>query len=150
MRIPETLLRQVVDHCREMVPEEACGVLSGPAGGDPGVCHIMLNNAPPERITLAFEFVPGDQLRLYTELDEAGRRPLVIFHSHTSGMAYPSVGDIDNARYQGDSLHLIIATSRLEPTDPLNRLGGAIRLFRIQGGQAIQEPIELVDTVLDK
>ena len=146
MKIPGELLERVVEHCLQEVPYEACGVLSGPVDGSPDQHHPMANGLVGGRALLAFEFVPSDQLRLFTELDEAGRRPLVIYHSHTKGMAYPSIRDIANASLQVHSLHLIVATERLDPGLPLGLQNGAIRLFKIGRGVVTQEPIELVVT----
>lgn len=143
MKIRRELLERVVEHCQRDAPVEACGVLSGPVGGVPDEIHEMTNGLQVPRSHLSFEFVPSAQLRLFSEFDELDRRPLVIYHSHTAGMAYPSIADISNASLQTESLHLIIATEKLDPAVPIGMQNGAIRLFKIHRGQVTQEPIEL-------
>ena len=129
MILPIDLLGEILTHCLAEHPVEACGILAGPPGGVPVRCVRMVN---AERSYDAYAFDPAEQLAVWAELDERGEDPLVFWHSHTRGRAYPSEADV---RYAADTeaYYLIIATQ--DPNRPV------IRAFRIVDGTVIEEPV---------
>jgi proteasome lid subunit RPN8/RPN11 len=85
----------IVAHARRDHPDEACGVVTGPAGSDHAVRHIPMLNAA--RSPTFYEFDSGDLLQLYKQMDDDDEEPVVIYHSHTATEAYPSRTDISYA-----------------------------------------------------
>jgi proteasome lid subunit RPN8/RPN11 len=112
--LPANLLQEIIDHSRAGVPNEACGLLVGPAyAGDGGVpTHFMaLRNAAesPYRYMLADE----DLLKV-VEIEDAGEVVWGIVHSHVASAAEPSATDIGLARYP-ESLYLICSLANPAP-----------------------------------
>ncbi len=120
----------IVAHARRDHPDEACGVIAGPAGSDrPERLIPMLNAA---RSPTFYEFDSGDLLRLYREMDDRDEEPVVIYHSHTATEAYPSRTDISYAGEPG--AHYVLVSTR----DPVEV---EFRSFRIVDETVTEEPV---------
>jgi len=124
----------IVAHARADHPDEACGVVAGPAGSDRPARFVPMANAA--RSATFYEFDSMDLLRLYREMDERGEEPVVIYHSHTATEAYPSRTDVSLAMEPG--AHYVLVSTR-EPDEV------EFRSFRIVDGAVTEEPVELVD-----
>jgi proteasome lid subunit RPN8/RPN11 len=123
----------IVAHARRDHPDEACGVVAGPAGSDrPQRVIEMLNAA---RSPTFYEFDSTDLLQLYKEMDANDEEPVVIYHSHTATEAYPSRTDINLA--QEPNAHYVLVSTR-EPDSV------EFRSFRITDGNVVEEPVEVV------
>ena len=124
-------------HARRDHPDEACGVIAGPAGSESPERFIPMDNAA--RSTTFYEFDSMDLLRLYREMDDRDEEPLVIYHSHTATEAYPSPTDVS---YASEPLaHYVLISTR--------QTGGApgpyeLRSFRILDGSVSEEEIEVL------
>ena len=92
LTIPRALHDQIVAHARADHPDEACGVLAGPAGSDRPERFIPMMNA--ERSPTFYRFDSSEQFRVWREMDDRDEEPVVIYHSHTATEAYPSRTDI--------------------------------------------------------
>ena len=131
LRISRSLLDQVVSHARADHPDEACGVIAGPAGSDRPMRFIPMVNAA--RSPTFYEFDSGDLLRLYRDLDDRDEVPVVIYHSHTATEAFPSRTDVAYAS-EPEAHYLVVSTRTPD--------GEEIRSFRIVDGVVIEEEIE--------
>ena len=132
-----TIAREVIDaivaHARRDHPDEACGVVAGPAGSDrPERFVPMLNAAMSPTF---YEFDSGDLLRLYRDMDERDEEPVVIYHSHTATEAYPSRTDVSYASEPG--AHYLLVSTR-EPAIP------EVRSYRIVDGVVTEEEVRVV------
>ncbi len=132
-----TIAREVVDaivaHARRDHPDEACGVVAGPAGSDrPERFVPMLNAAMSPTF---YEFDSGDLLRLYRDMDDRDEEPVVIYHSHTATEAYPSRTDVSYASEPG--AHYLLVSTR-EPVLP------EVRSYRIVDGVVTEEEVRVV------
>lgn len=87
LTITQALVDQIVAHARKDHPDEACGVVAGPAGSDRPERFIPMLNAAMS--PTFYEFDSGDLLKLYREMDDRDEEPVVIYHSHTATEAYP-------------------------------------------------------------
>ncbi|CPU13946.1 cysO-cysteine peptidase [Mycobacteroides abscessus] len=87
LRIRADLVDAMVKHARADHPDEACGVLAGPAGSDRAERHVAMINA--ERSPTFYRFDSGEQLRVWREMDDADEVPVVIYHSHTGNRGVP-------------------------------------------------------------
>jgi [CysO sulfur-carrier protein]-S-L-cysteine hydrolase len=124
----------IVAHARRDHPDEACGIVAGPAGSDRPVRFIPMLNAA--RSPTFYEFDSYDLLRLYKELDANDEEPVVIYHSHTATDAYPSRTDISYAS-EPNAHYVLVSTRAPDQTE--------FRSFRIVDGQVTEEPVEVIE-----
>lgn len=136
-----TVRRELVDamvaHARRDHPDEACGVLVGPAGSDRPERFVEMVNA--ERSPTFYRFDSGEQLKVWRAMDAADEEPVVIYHSHTATEAYPSRTDIAYAWEPG--AHYVLISTRDPDTDEL-------RSYRIVDGEVTEEPVEVVESYM--
>ena len=134
LKIRQELVDALVAHARTDHPDEACGVIAGPAGSDEPIRHIPMVNAA--RSTTFYEFETHDLLKLYRELDANNEDPVVIYHSHTATEAYPSRTDIAYA--SEPFAHYVLISTRESGTEdgPYE-----FRSFRIVDGQVTEEEV---------
>jgi [CysO sulfur-carrier protein]-S-L-cysteine hydrolase len=134
LTIPKDLHDKIVAHARADHPDEACGVLAGPAGSDRPERFIPMTNAA--RSPTFYEFDSTEQFRVWRDMDERDEEPVVIYHSHTATEAYPSRTDISYANEPG--AHYVLVSTR-EP-------GSAeFRSYRIRTGEVTEEPVNVVE-----
>lgn len=129
------LVEAMVAHARADHPDEACGVLAGPEGGDRPERHIAMLNA--ERSPTFYRFDSGEQLKVWRSMDEADEVPVVIYHSHTATEAYPSRTDISLAS-EPDAHYVLVSTRDPETHE--------LRSFRIVDGEVTEEPVQIVES----
>ena len=130
LTIPRALYDQIVAHARADHPDEACGVLAGPAGSDRPERFIAMTNA--ERSPTFYRFDSSEQFLLWREMDDREEEPVVIYHSHTATEAYPSRTDISYAS-EPDAHYVLVSTSN--PDIP------EFRSFRIVDGAVTEEEV---------
>ncbi|MEV6026189.1 M67 family metallopeptidase [Streptomyces sp. NPDC052036] len=138
LTITQDLYDRIVAHAREDHPDEACGVVAGPAGsGRPERFVPMLNAA---RSPTFYEFDSGDLLKLYREMDDRDEEPVVIYHSHTATEAYPSRTDISYANEPG-AHYVLVSTADADGAGPFQ-----FRSFRIVEGEVTEEEVTVVES----
>lgn len=137
LRITQALIDQIVAHARADHPDEACGVIAGPAGSDLPARFIPMVNAA--RSATFYEFDSTDLLRLYREMDDHDEEPVVIYHSHTATEAYPSRTDIGLAS-EPNAHYVLVSTRECGAQEGPYEF----RSFRIIDGHVTEEPIEIV------
>jgi proteasome lid subunit RPN8/RPN11 len=138
LTITRALHDAIVAHARADHPDEACGVIAGPAGSDRPERHIPMLNAA--RSPTFYEFDSADLLKLYRELDDRDEEPVVIYHSHTATEAYPSRTDIAYANEPGAHYVLVSTAECGDGEGPFQ-----FRSFRIVDGVVTEEPVTVVD-----
>ena len=130
LSIRRELHDKIVGHARADHPDEACGVIAGPAGlGRPARFIPMLNAA---RSPTFYEFDSTEQFQVWKEMDERDEEPVVIYHSHTATEAYPSRTDISYAGEPG--AHYVLVSTRAEDETEF-------RSYRIVDGVVTEEPV---------
>lgn len=134
LRIRRDLLDQVLAHARRDHPDEACGVLVGPAGSDRPERFVPMLNAA--RSPTFYELAPEALLALYREMDAREEDPVVVYHSQTTTEAVPSRTDVALASEPG--AHYLLVSTRDPDVDE-------VRSFRIVDGAATEEPVEVVE-----
>jgi proteasome lid subunit RPN8/RPN11 len=136
LEITQATYDEIVAHARRDHPDEACGVVTGPAGsGRPERFVPMLNAA---RSPTFYEFDSADLLALYRAMDDRDEEPVVIYHSHTATEAYPSQTDITLAQEPG--AHYVLVSTR-EPDSV------EFRSYRILDGEVTEEEVSVVATL---
>ena len=138
LRIDRAIVDAIVAHARRDHPDEACGVVAGPAGSDSPVRFIPMENA--ERSQTFYRFDSMEQLRVWREMDDRDEVPVIIYHSHTATEAYPSRTDVDIAGYP--DAHYLLVSTRSPDTEE-------IRSFRIVDKAITEEPVRIVDASVD-
>jgi proteasome lid subunit RPN8/RPN11 len=132
LKISAALRDQIVAHARKDHPDEACGIIAGPAGSDRAERIVPMLNA--ERSPTFYRFDSLEQLRIWREMDDNEEEPVVIYHSHTATEAYPSRTDISYA--MEPNAHYVLVSTR----DPDV---AEFRSFRILDGQVTEEAVEV-------
>jgi [CysO sulfur-carrier protein]-S-L-cysteine hydrolase len=123
----------IVAHARRDHPDEACGVVAGPAGTDRAERFIPMVNAA--RSPTFYEFDTHDLLALYREMDDRDEEPVIIYHSHTATEAYPSRTDISYA--SEPAAHYVLVSTRTPDTVEF-------RSYRIVDGVVTEEEVTVV------
>ncbi len=130
----------MVAHARADHPDEACGVVVGPAGADTPTRFVAMTNA--DRSPTFFRFDPTEQLRLYQAMDDADEEIVVVYHSHTATEAYPSRTDIAYAS-EPQAHYVLVSTAECGSGEgPVS-----IRSYRIVDGRVVEEELTVVDEV---
>jgi [CysO sulfur-carrier protein]-S-L-cysteine hydrolase len=130
LMISGALHSEILAHAAADYPDEACGVIAGPAGSDRPERFVPMLNA--ERSPTFYRFDSMEQLRVWREMDDRAEEPIVIYHSHTATEAYPSRTDISYA--SEPSAHYVLVSTR-EPGQP------EFRSFRIADGVVTEEEV---------
>jgi proteasome lid subunit RPN8/RPN11 len=131
--IDQAIYDAIVAHARRDHPDEACGVVAGPAGSGRAERFIPMLNAA--RSPTFYEFDPMDLLRLYREMDSRDEEPVIIYHSHTATEAYPSRTDISLASEPG--AHYVLVSTANPDVE-------VFRSFRIIDGEVTEEEVRVV------
>lgn len=135
--IRRDLIELILEHARKDHPDEACGVVAGPAGSDCPQRFVPMENAA--RSATFYEFDSAALLRLYREMDSRGEEPIVIYHSHTATPAYPSRTDISYAS-EPNAHYVLVTTREREPEAD----DAEVRSFRIRDGIVSEEQVRIV------
>jgi len=123
----------IVAHARRDHPDEACGLVAGPAGSDSAVRFVPMANA--ERSPTFYRFDPMEQLQVWREMDDRDEEPVVIYHSHTATAAYPSRTDI--ALAAEPAAHYVLVSTR-DPDEV------ELASYRIVDGEVTPEEVRVV------
>jgi proteasome lid subunit RPN8/RPN11 len=130
LTLDPALRDKIVAHARADHPDEACGVIAGPAGSDRPERFIPMMNA--ERSPTFYRFDSMEQFRVWREMDDRDEEPVVIYHSHTATQAYPSRTDISYA--MEPEAHYVLVSTR-DPDEV------EFRSFRILDGEVTEEEV---------
>lgn len=116
-------------HVRSRSPLEACGLLAGKHGG----AETRLGIPNMERSARRFRMEPRRMWRAFQRIETAGMELVGIYHSHPLGPDHPSATDIAETMYPVAQVIW-------------SRGGGRWcgRAFRIEGGKAIEIPVEIL------
>ena len=139
LTISRSLYDKIVAHARADHPDEACGVIAGPAGSDRPERFIAMMNA--ERSPTFYRFDSAEQFRVWREMDDNDEEPVVIYHSHTATEAAPSRTDVALAQEPG-AHYLLVSTREPDRTE--------VRSFRIVDGTVTEEPVTVVNGDVDQ
>ena len=137
LTIDQATYDAIVAHAKRDHPDEACGVVAGPAGSDRAERHVPMVNAAGS--TTFYEFDSMELLRLYREMDDRDEEPVVVYHSHTATEAYPSRTDI-NLASEPNAHYVLVSTREFGNSDgPVE-----FRSYRIVDGVVTEEEVSVV------
>ena len=134
LHLPASLARELFDHARAELPNEACGIIAGDlATGRATAFHPTRNeDASPLRYTVH----PDDLVRIVLGIEDAGKDLVGIFHSHTHTAAVPSPTDHRAALYP-DAYYVLVSLAEPD-TSP-----AALRAWRIRNGVSREVPVSI-------
>ena len=134
LEISQHIVDAILEQSRAEYPDECCGVILGPVGsGKPVRLKPMINSAHSPTF---YEFDPKDLLALYREVDDRDEEIVVIYHSHTETVAYPSRTDIAYAGEPG--AHYVLVSTRKEIAPATE-----FRSYRILDGIVTEEEVTI-------
>ncbi len=131
LRLPRTIVNQLLHFAQRAPEEEICGLISGDAGGFKH-CYPVANVASDKR--RLFHLDPKGQIDAMRRMRAAGEELVAIYHSHPHAPALPSPADIRESEYP-DVLYLIIS---LDTQGVLEMRG-----FRLRSGKVTDVPIAI-------
>ncbi len=137
VQIRQEFIDDMVAHAKADLPNECCGILSGPSGQVMKSYRMANVEASPYRFVM-------DPVELGNVDSDAGDNDwelLVIYHSHTATEAYPSRTDVNLA--SEPNAHYVLVSTRdggeVEGTDV------DFRSYRIVDGEVTEEEVTVVE-----
>jgi [CysO sulfur-carrier protein]-S-L-cysteine hydrolase len=116
VRISRELADEMVAHCEEGRPNEACGIL----GADDGLIVKVFKMTNASGSPVRYSLDPREQFAVYRKLDAEGWDLGCVYHSHTHTEAYPSPTDV---RLASEAVPYVIVSLAEQPAE--------IRAYRI-------------------
>ena len=133
LRLSGEVYSEVVAHALSGLPNEACGLLTAPSGGDLVSRFIPMRNAAES--SQIYRLDDAEFLQVERMADDEGLTLVAVMHSHTHTTAYPSPTDVrDAAAFDpfGALLHVIVSLKDPEP---------ALRGYRLLDGDITEVPV---------
>jgi proteasome lid subunit RPN8/RPN11 len=129
IRLPRSIVDEIVVQARAELPNEACGLLGGK--GEQALKRYGMTNADasPEHFT----FVPAEQFQVMRSARAEGLDLIANYHSHPVTPARPSEEDIKLA-YDPNILYIIVSLATEEPV---------VKAFHIRQGVVENVPVEI-------
>ena len=136
LRLTRSQYEIIVGNCYDGLPDEACGLLVGPLGGDGQPTGAVTEaracrNADASAVTYTVD--PRDMLAAMRAAEARGDEIVGVWHSHTRTDAYPSPTDV---RQAVDPAWLYVIVS-LRDGAPV------LRAYRIRGGEIAEIAVQL-------
>ena len=110
LSISKNLFDEMISHCRDIYPNEACGILAGKESEALKVYKM----ANIEKSPVSYEFDSREHIKAIRDMRENNHTMLAIFHSHPSSPAYPSAKDMNLAFYE-DCIYVIVSLIEKQP-----------------------------------
>ncbi|MBI4898251.1 MAG: M67 family metallopeptidase [Actinobacteria bacterium] len=130
MKFTQSQIDELVQHARDDLPNECCGVIGSRDGTVESVYRAVNGAASP----LRYELESRDLLRIFNAIDDADQQVGAIYHSHTRSAAYPSQTDINLALYP-DALYIIVSLADADAPD--------VKAFSIVDRKVSEVPLEV-------
>jgi len=133
LRLSDEAFSEVIAHALAGLPNEACGLLAAPAGGEVANRFFPVRNAAES--SQIYRLDDAEYLRVEQTADDEGLALVAVMHSHTHTTAYPSPTDVRDASAFdpfGALLYVIVSLKDPEP---------ALRCYRIVDGAISEEPV---------
>ena len=115
IRVPDTLLAEVVRHARDDSPNECCGLLAGRIEDGVGVVTTQFAIANDLASPTAYHTNARDLLAAFRAMREDKLDVLAVYHSHPTSDPVPSRRDVAENTYGESVVHLIVGLAREEP-----------------------------------
>ena len=136
VRLTESQYATIVGNCYDGLPDEACGLLTGPLGGNGEPTGVVsearpCRNADASAVTYTVD--PRDMLGAMRAAEAVGDEIIGVWHSHTHTDAYPSPTDV---RQSVDPAWIYVIVS-------LRDQAPVLRAYRIRSERIAELGVEL-------
>lgn len=112
LKIPEPIFEDIIDHCKEEKPIEACGVLSGESKNKERIVKKLYRANNELESKNRFQIDPDELVEIYRSIDNEDQEVVGIYHSHP---AEPKPSKIDEKKaVYPDVSYLIISIPNFE------------------------------------
>lgn len=139
LRLPKTMVDEMIAHARADLPNECCGIIAGLDGAATKIYRTRNSEASPFRYSIH----PLDLKNALEEIDDKGWQVLVIYHSHVASDAYPSPTDIRLSQWPGVEPPLdIFSEAHYVLVSLKDRDQPSVRGFRINLGEVSEVELE--------
>ncbi|MEH6949145.1 M67 family metallopeptidase [Bacillus sp. JJ634] len=103
-KIKRDVYEDMIVYCQKVLPNEACGLLSGITDTGDTLWKLKNESLNPNRFYMSMEAIK----LAVQNMEHKGEKLSGIFHSHPSTPAFPSSHDIENNPYT-DLAYLIVS-----------------------------------------
>ena len=132
LHFPRSLYDEMISHCLQGYPLEACGILAGREGSVEKVYHMK--NA--DKSAVSYTMDPMELLQVTKAIRQEQREMVGIFHSHVASQPYPSKTDVNLAFYP-EVIYVIISLK--ERKSPI------AKGYKIMDGTVAPNELRVVD-----
>lgn len=139
LKIKKDVYHEMIEHCINCLPFEACGILAG----QKDIASKIYKIKNTEYSSFSYFMEPVEQLKAMKDIRQRSLEMIAIFHSHPFGSPYPSQKDLELAFY--DVYYLIVS---VEPRDEDFFQGNMneqtkidVKCFKIKEGKFKEENI---------
>jgi [CysO sulfur-carrier protein]-S-L-cysteine hydrolase len=139
LRLSVAQYRTIVAHCYDGLPNEACGLLAGPADADGEPSGVVTTVYPCTNADASARTYTVDSRELLRAMRDAQSRDedlVGVWHSHTHSDAYPSDTDVRQA-LEPYWLYVLVSLKHAEPV---------LRAYRIRDGVIGECEVVLADS----
>jgi proteasome lid subunit RPN8/RPN11 len=136
LRLTRDQYEVLVAHCLDGLPDEACGLLSGPITPELEPTGEVLGVSPcvnADASARTYTVDSRDLLRAMRDAEAGGAELIGVWHSHTHTDAYPSDTDVRQAMEPG-WIYVIVSLKHPEPV---------LRAYRIRDGNIAEVDVEV-------
>lgn len=128
--IPAEIFNEMIEHCINCLPDEACGILAG-SGEQVSAIHKMTNS---DSSPVSYMMDTAEQFRVMKEMRSEGQKMVAIFHSHPVSEPRPSQKDRDLAFYD-DAAYVIVGLSSGLPH---------VKAYMIKDSDVSELPVDVI------
>jgi|SRR3990172_4863545 len=131
MKIPKSIINDMLAHAKEGYPHEVCGLITGKENLPTRV--FRMTNIDESSVSYMMD--PAEQFRALKEIRNEGLELLAIYHSHPTSPSYPSQTDVRLAFYP-EAIYVIVSLQKVGNPE--------IKGFRILDGRISDEVLEVI------
>lgn len=136
LRLTSRQYAEILGHCYDGLPDEACGLLGGPVTGEGvpvGAVMAVFPCANADASARTYTVDSRDHIRALRAAEAEGGDLVGVFHSHTHTEPYPSETDLRQA-VEPYWYYVIVSLRREAPE---------LRAYRIHDNEVREAPVEI-------
>lgn len=131
MKVPQTIIDEILAHAKKGYPDEACGLMAG----KDGVVTKVFRMTNIDKSSISYMMDPTEQFSALKDMRVEGLELMAIYHSHPTSPAYPSQTDVRLAFYP-EASYIIVSLQKVSAPD--------IKGYRIVDGNITEEVLEVI------
>lgn len=137
LRLTTRQYQEIVGHCYDGLPDEACGLLGGPLRADDMTPVGEVTSVYPctnaDASARTYTVDSRDHIKALRDAESKGGDLIGVFHSHTHTDPYPSETDVKQA-VEPFWIYVLVSLRRESPE---------LRAYRITDGTITDVPVEI-------